>query len=194
MAEASKAQIRAEQLINKLWHDGEIGAKLQNAAASMFEDVKPDATKYAPVVAPLQSKVDKLEKDLAAEREARAKEAAARDEDRIKSTLTKKLDSARQEFGLTDAGFDMMVQRMKETGNFADPNAAAAYIVAKAPPQNVRGPTVGPQSYDPYFGLKDGDERRKRLHRDPERFRDEEIGEFLSDPDRYLREYQGAGL
>lgn len=185
MVEATKGHIRASELIDALWDDGEIGPKLQAVAKQKWPEVKVTSEKYAPVVAPLQSKIEKLEKDLATEREARAKEATDREEGRIKDALHRKLESARSEFGLTDAGFDMMVARMKETGNFGDPNAAAAYIVAKAPPQNVRGPTVGPQSYDPYFGLKDGDERLKRLHRDPERFRDDEIAEFLRDPEGY---------
>lgn len=193
MVEATKGHIRASELIDALWDDGEIGPKLQAIAKQKWPEVKVTSEKYAPIVAPLQSKIEKLEKDLATEREARAKEATDREERQIRSTIESRISEAAKEFSLTEAGVKMLHEHMI-ANNTLDAKGAAAYIVAKAPPQNVRGPTVGPQSYDPYFGLKEGDEMRKSLHRDPERFRDGEIEKFLSDPDRYLREYQGVGL
>ena len=40
------------------------------------------------------------------------------------------IEAARNAYNLTDEGLDKMVARMKETGNYTDPDAAAAELVA----------------------------------------------------------------
>ena len=77
MAEATQAQIRAQELLEQLWLDGDIGEKIRKAAKAKFPDAKILDDTVAPFVAPLKAenaalkeRLDKMEADRAAEREA----------------------------------------------------------------------------------------------------------------------------
>ena len=133
MAEATQAQIRAQELLEQLWLDGDIGEKIRKAAKAKFPDAKILDDTVAPFVAPLKAenaalkeRLDKMEADRAAEREAAEKHSA-------QTNLESALARARQDYNLTDEGFDKMVARMKETGNYADADAAAAWVASKTP-------------------------------------------------------------
>jgi hypothetical protein len=191
MVEATQAQIRAEELLNALWSDGEIGAKVRQAAKSKFPDAKIVDDVVAPFVAPLmeqnkklQERLDKFETDRTAER-AEAEERTAQ------ANLEQRLDVARRNFSLTDDGFDRMVARMKDTGNYADADAAAAWVASKTPPVAPKGPSWSPQDID-LFGSKNKDEAKEKLHRDPVGYQDDVLGEFYRDPDKFVRETLGA--
>ena len=141
MAEATQAQIRAQELLEQLWLDGDIGEKIRKAAKAKFPDAKILDDTVAPFVAPLKAenaalkeRLDKMEADRAAEREAAEKHSA-------QTNLESALARARQDYNLTDEGFDKMVARMKETGNYADADAAAAWVASKTPPAAPAGPT-----------------------------------------------------
>ena len=191
MAEATQAQIRAQELLEQLWLDGDIGEKIRKAAKAKFPDAKILDDTVAPFVAPLKAenaalkeRLDKMEADRAAEREAAEKHSA-------QANLESALARARQDYNLTDEGFDKMVARMKETGNYADADAAAAWVASKTPAAAPAGPTWRSQDLN-LFGSKDKDEALAKLHRDPEGFRDDAIEEFYRDPDKFTRETLGA--
>ena len=194
MAEATAAQIRAAELLETLWHDGEIGERIQKAAKAKWDDVKTTGEAFAPIVAPLKAGQDALAAELKAIREERAAERNA-NEDRgnevQKKTFQASLEDARKSYNLTEEGFDKMVERMKTTSNYSDPEAAAAWVASKTPPVRVDGPTFGPQSLNLY-GSQKADENMASLHRDPQRYMDEQLSEFVRDPDRYVRETMGG--
>ena len=56
-----------------------------------------------------------------------------------------------------------MVARMKETGNYADADAAAAWVASKTPAAAPAGPTWRSQDLN-LFGSKDKDETLAKLH------------------------------
>ena len=143
-----------------------------------------------PFVAPLKAenaalkeRLDKMEASRAAEKDESEKRAA---QINLESALAK----ARQDYNLTDEGFDKMVSRMKETGNYADADAAAAWVASKTPPAAPKGPTWRNQDLN-LFGSKDKDEALVKLHRDPVGYQDDQIEEFLRNPDQFMRETLG---
>ena len=196
MAEATPAQIRAEQLVNKLWRDQELGSKVQKLAKETFPDAEihtVDET-LAPALAPLKAQNDTLAAELKAmreEREAERKAAKERADEEQKISFQDQIAKARDAYSLTDEGFDKMVARMKATGNYQDPEAAAAWVSSKEPPPPAPGPTFGPQSLN-LFGSQKADENLALLHRDPERYADEQFALFQQNPDKYVAETFGG--
>jgi hypothetical protein len=187
MAEATQAQIRAAELLEQLWSDGEIGEKVRRAAKAKFPDAKIIDDTVAPFVAPLQAENAALKKRLDDMEASRAADKEAREQRAAQANLESALAKARQEYNLTDEGFDKMVGRMKETGNYADADAAAAWVASKTPPTAPAGPTWRSQDLD-LFGTKNADEARAELHRNPDKHRDDQIEAFLRDPDGFTRE------
>jgi len=196
MAEATAAQIRAEQLVNKLWRDKEVGSKVQKLAKETFPDAEihtVDET-LEPVLAPFRAQNDALAAELKAmrdEREADRKAAKERADEDQKLSFQAQISKARDAYNLTDEGFDKMVERMKATGNYQDPEAAAAWVSSKEPPPPPPGPTFGPQALN-LFGSQKADESLALLHNDPERYADEQFALFQRDPDAYVRETFGG--
>ncbi len=196
MAEATTAQIRAEQLVNKLWRDGKLGADVQKLAKETFPDAEihtVDET-LAPVLAPFRAQNEALAAELKAmreEREAERKAAKERADEEQKASFQDQIAKARNAYNLTDEGFDKMVERMKATGNYQDPEAAAAWVSSKEPPPPPPGPTFGPQALN-LFGSQKFDEKRALLHHDPEAYADAEFAEFARDPDAYTAETFGG--
>ena len=125
------------------------------------------------------------------EREADRKSAREREDEAQKLSFQEQIAKARDAYSLTDEGFDKMVERMKATGNYSDPEAAAAWVSSKNPPPPPPGPTFGPQSLN-LFGSQKPDENLALLHRDPERYADEQFALFSQDPDAYVKETFGG--
>ena len=190
MAEATEAQIRALQSLEKLWNDVDVGPTVQKKIKEIFPDAKTNDDVFGPVVAPLRAQNEALEKKLAKIEEERAAERKEREESSMKRSLDEALTAARKSYNLTEEGFDKMVARMKETGNYADADAAAAWVASKTPPAPVAGPSWKPQSMN-MFGAKKFDEAFAELHRDPQEYMDNQLALFVSDPDSYVQETFG---
>jgi hypothetical protein len=193
MAEATQSQIRAEELLNELLRDGEVGGKVRKLAKAKYPDARiVDIDSVAePLVAPLKAENAALKERLDKLEEARATEKEDAEKRVAQTNLETALTKARQDYNLTDEGFDKMVARMKETGNYADADAAAAWVASKTPAPAAPGPTWRGQDLN-LFGSKDRDEALVKLHRDPEGYRDDQIEEFLRDPDKFTRETLGV--
>jgi hypothetical protein len=190
MAEVTPEHERALALVNSLWNDGELGMKLQRKAKEAFPDIRTTDEAYAPVRAEFEARMTAQAKELdemRAERAAEKKAREERDAEKQKKSFEAAINDARNSYNLTDEGFDKMVARMKETGNYTDPESAAAWVASKTPPKPVSGPSFGPQDLN-LFGSAKADEKMAALHRDPQRYMDMELTEFVNDPDRYVRE------
>lgn len=180
---------RSRELIDALWNDATAGPAIRKAAKEKFQIALPDDT-FEPIVAPLKKEVEELRNALKEERDQRAKEKADAEENRSKRTIEDALANARKSYNLTDEGFDKMVSRMKETGNYTDADAAAAWVISKEPPpKNPAGLPFGRNRLDAARGHDD--ESRKLLLNDYEGFLDKELNDFSSDPDKYVRETFG---
>ncbi len=187
---ATEAQIRALAILEDSWNDPDFGALLQKKVKAKFPDAKTNDDVFGPIIAPVQARADKLEKELEKLREERAEERKVADEAKLKQSLDDALGAARQRYNLTEEGFDKMVARMKETGNYADAEAAAAWVASKTPAAPVAGPSWKPQSMN-LFGSKKYDEALADLHRDPGEYMDNQLAEFVRDPDAYVAETNG---
>jgi hypothetical protein len=190
MPEITPEHERALALVNSLWNDSEVGMMLQEKAKAAFPDIRTTSEAYAPIRADMDRQLAAQQKvidDLKAEREADKKEREAEVAERQKKTFEQQIAAAREAYSLTDEGFDKMVARMKETGNYTDPESAAAWVASKTPPKPVSGPTFGPQDLN-LFGSSQHDEKLAALHKNPERYMDMELTEFVRDPDKYVRE------
>jgi len=193
MAEATQSQIRAEELLNELLRDGDVGGKVRKIAKAKFPDSRiVDIESIAePLVAPLKAENDALKARLDKIEAERQKDAEEAEKRAAQTNLEQALAKARQDYNLTDEGFDKMVARMKETGNYADADAAAAWVASKTPPAAPSGPTWRSQDLN-LFGTKDRNEELAKLHRDPIGFQDDQIEAFLRDPDGFTRETLGV--
>lgn len=191
MAEATQAQIRAAELLESLWNDAEVGEKVRKAAKAKFSDTKIVDDVVAPFVEPLRAESAALRKELEQLREERAAEKVEREKAATQKTFEEAISVARQNYNLTDEGFDKMIARMKETGNYSDADAAAAWVASKTPPAQVPGPTWAPQDLN-LFGTRNADEEMAALHRDPVGFQDRQLAEFYKNPDKFVQETLGG--
>lgn len=184
------AHKRALELLDKLWNDGEIGATLRKKAKEQFGNAItiPDDT-IDPIVAPLRKEVETLRKQISDDAEKLSKERKDGEDKSARANLEKGLNDARNNYHLTDEGFDKMVERMKTTGNYSDPDAAAAWVASKSPPPAPPGPTWAPQQLK-MPGTPEGDDL-KLLHSDPSAYTDKVLGEFLKDPQGFTDETFG---
>lgn len=191
MAEATQPD-PYRTLVDKLWNDGTLGAGVRKAAKELYPNLTLPDEQIEPVVAPLkaenkalQERLDKIEKE-------RAEERKANEETRSRQTLEQSLEAARTKYNLTADGFDKMVSRMKETSNFTDAEAAAAWVAQQTPPPKAPTPNWAPKSMN-LFGTKDGrDEKFKLLHSDPMEYLDSELQEFVNNPDAYVEADRAA--
>ena len=195
MAEATKAQLRAEELLAALWTDGEVGEKVRKAAKAKFPDASIVDDVVEPFVAPLKAENEALKKRLDAMEASRADERKAWDEHNVKTTIEQAVEKARRDYNLTDEGLDKAVARVKEMGAQGDigvaVDAAAAWVASKTPAPAAPGPTWRGQDLD-LFGSKNKDDTLVKLHRDPVGFQDDQIEEFLRNPDQFTRETLGV--
>ena len=104
--------------------------------------------------------------------------------------MQSRLEAARSKFNLTDHGLQLAVDRMKETGNYADAEAAAAWVIQSAPKPAAPGPTWAPSAAD-FYGSKNASDEWAMLHKDPQAYQDAQLNAFVADPDGYTRETLG---
>lgn len=187
---ASAHEINAGKLVTALWDDSDIGSALRQKAKKVIPDLRLPEDEIAPVIARFENENKKLSDQLS---EVIAK-MTKRDEDentaRTISDMQASVDAAARAYGLTAEGREKMLDRMKTAKSF-DAEAAAAWVVSKTPPKMNDTPTWADKAMN-LFGTKEKDEKLAKLHRDPDGFRDDEINEFLRDPDRYVAETFGA--
>ena len=196
MAEATVAQQRAAALVDALWNDSTFGNEIQKRAKEMFPEagIRTADETFEPAVAPIRKQLEATSAELKALREERDAEKKASEEraaEAQKKSFEDQINAARNSYNLTDEGFDKMVARMKETGNYTDPDAAAAWVASKNPPAPVNTPTFGPQALN-FWGAEKRDESLAELHRDPQRYMDDQLAQFVRDPDRYVQETLGG--
>ena len=144
----------------------------------------------SPIIEPHMNKLRAMEEKYEKLLEERMEEKRATEDERVKVKLEEQLEKARRDYNLTEEGFNQMIDRMKSTGNYSDAEAAAAYVASKAPPAKVAGPTWAPQDLD-LFGSKNRNDALVELHRDPMGYMDSQLSEFVSDPDKYVRDTFG---
>jgi hypothetical protein len=172
---------RAAALVDKLWNDEKLGSGVRRAAKDLFPETSIIDDQLEPVVAPLREQNAALLKrldEMQAAQEAERKAATEKLEKQRDEDYATRLDAARKRYGLTDESFDKMVARMKETGNYGDPEAAAAFILSQTPAPSSPGLTVGPQFLD-FAGTRKSNERYKHLHMDPEGYFDDQVRQAL---------------
>jgi len=181
-------QTRTYELFQKLWNDDKLGAQVRAKAKEVYPDITLPDEQFAPVIAPLKAQIDELTATLAAEREERSKKEAEAAEAAAAKTFEERAQAARNGYSLTPDGFDKMIERMKETGNYTDFEAAAAWVAGQMPKPIQPGPYLGPQSLD-LFGSKNKDEQYATLWRDPSgSFLDQEFTAFMDNPRQYIQE------
>lgn len=188
-------QDRAARLISALWNDKDVGAAIRRKAKEQFPDIQTPEDNFEPVLnerlSPLKAENDALKATLEALSEKVSAREKAQTEKEAQDTLRSSLNQARDKFNLTDDGFDKMVSRMKETGNYQDAEAAAAWVASVTPPPAKPKPDWMPQAMN-LFGSNERDENLALLHRNPEAYADSQIAEMLRDPDAYVRATFGA--
>lgn len=187
----SESQRRLLTLGEDLWNDrSERGRMFREAAKTKFPDAATPEDMVEPILKPFREEVDKLREELAAERKAKSEAQEAALKRQAEMTLEQGLEAAVRRFNLTDAGRELTLQRMQATGNFTDPMAAAAWVVADNPPPKDPAGFLGPQNID-LFGssTEAADERIRLLHKDPMgKFLDAEFTDFIRDPEQYARD------
>lgn len=196
MAEAqpvNTAATRAQLLVDKLWaRKDQQGADFRKAAKELFPDINTPDEAIEIAAAPLKEKVDGLEGKLKDALDRISAREKADDDLKAENDLGMKISNAARQFGLTDQGRDKMMARMKETGNVADPEAAAAWVVSQMPkPQASNTPSWLPQKAD-LFGVAERDEKWASLHRDPLKYFDDELKECFRDPEKYVADTFGG--
>ncbi len=185
---------RAKDLVDAIWRDGDLTTRtaVRKKAKELYPEIKLPEDEYEPYIAPLKAQNDALTAELKAMRDERAEEKKAREESKTKDDLEAALNSAKAKYNLTGEGFDKMVERMKSTGNFSDAEAAAAWVAGLNPPAPPSGPTWAPQSAAPtlnkLWGTEEGGDMWKLLHKDPSAYQDAVLSEFVSDPDKFVRD------
>lgn len=193
MSDASEipaSYVRANTLIEDLLADPELGGRVRARAKEKFPDAgfKFVEDRIDPQVARLEASLkqqadrsDALEAAMTARTEA--DDTAKRGAD-----FQAQLASAKSKYRLTEDGFNMAVERMRDTKSY-DADAAAAWAAMQNPV--VKEPSklyLGPQNTN-FFGEAEYDEKMALLHKDPSgRFIDNELTSFLNDPDQYVRD------
>lgn len=185
--EIPEAFRRADQLVRELTADPELGARVRARVKEKFPDVGFVEDRIDPALSAMQARLDeqaakaKALEDALAERDQKAVDAERA------SKFTAELDAAKEKYRLTPEGFDMAVERMRATNSY-DADAAAAWAAMQNPV--VKEPSkayLGPQNAN-FFGSEEKDANWELLHKNPDRFVDNELRQFLTDPDAYVRE------
>ena len=184
------ALMRAHRLMLSLWNDDKYGEAVRAKAKELFPDFPiPDDT-VKPIVKPMQDRLEASDKKIAELEKIIEDDRKARKEESENRTFLEKLDAAVEKFGLTAEGKELMLKRMKETGNAFDADAAAAWVNSQNPPPKPPGPSIGNEPLN-LFGANNVEEQHKLLHTNPLAFEEQQIREMLSDPDKYVRETFG---
>jgi hypothetical protein len=138
--------VRSRALLDAAWTNPELRPGLRKLIKEKFPDHPVIDDQFDAISAPLKAQIDaqsaKID-ELLGTLKQRDEDAAKREAERRDQDYEANLRAARQKFALTDEGFEQMVARMKATGNYTDPDAAAAYVVSQAPPAIPSGPMYG---------------------------------------------------
>ena len=185
----SQHEERAIKLFDQLYNDPELGATLRKKAKEVFPDIRVPEDSLAPLVAPLQRQLDAMAAQNQALIDKLKKQEDEAQERATFQSLEQRVNGAVSKFSLTDEGRAKMLDRMKETGNYTDPEGAAAFI-AMSTPKPAQLPSWAPQSMN-LFGSKEYDENLALLHRNPAAYEDAQLIEFAKDPDKYVAETFG---
>ena len=177
----TKAQFAVLERANKLVEAEWGNSAFRKKAKELFPDIKlPDDT-IEPVVAPLRAELDEVKSANKALLERIEKKEKEEGDKAAQTSLEQALDNARKKYSLTDEGFDKMVARMKEKGNFTDAESAAAWVASEnPPPKPAGGPSWSPQALDLY-GSKTANDDYKLLHTDTDAFFDQTVQQILSE-------------
>lgn len=172
---------RAKALVDKNWKDPKIGAEFRKSAKESFPDITIPEETFDPVVAPVKAELEETRSQLAKALERLDAREKKEVEDGQTAAMERALSAARTKYSLTDEGFDKMTARMKETSNFTDAEAAAAWVASNTPaPKSTNGPSWAPQDLDLY-GSKTQNDDYKLLHTDTEAFFDQTVQQILSE-------------
>lgn len=194
--EANIVLQRSKALVDRLLGDrGDAGKAARAEALKLFPDlegklVDPNAD-LEPIVAPLKAQIEELTGKITARELADAEAAKALAEQRLETDFVAKVDAAVKEFNLTEEGRMAMLERVKATGNYANPAAEASYMLKDYKPVETRSAALGPQAAD-FLGKasQEDADRMKLLWNDPDgAFLDYEIETMLADPDKYARKW-----
>lgn len=183
---------RALALVNKLMGEkSATGSAFRKAAKEQFPDITIPEDHVEAAMVPVNEKMAAMENTLKTAIERLAAREKADDDFRAEADLDGKIRSAQREFGLTDSGRQKMLERMKETGNVTDPQAAAAWVHHQMPkPQATNTPTWLPQAANP-FGAAEHDAQFEALHKNPQKYMDDQLKEFVRDPEKYTADTFG---
>lgn len=183
---------RARALVDKLWGDKtEGGAYARKTAKEMFPDVVIPEDQTDIAVAPLKAEIATMGTKLTEALDKLAKRDQADADMQMENALAVKVGAARKTFNLTDAGFTKMLDRMKETGNVSDPEAAAAWVHTQTPaPKASDTPSWLPQSAN-FYGSQEKDDAFEKLHTNPQKYMDDQLKLFVQNPDQYVAETFG---
>lgn len=136
----------SRKLLASVYQDPNLRGGIRDHIKKHFPDRHLIDDDVEAATGPIRKELEKLQKQneelLANFKKRDENEDKSRKEQQDADYATR-LHSARRQFNLTDEGFDQMVARMKETGNYTDPMAAAAYIVSQAPPALPPGSLYG---------------------------------------------------
>jgi metal-dependent amidase/aminoacylase/carboxypeptidase family protein len=184
---------RAQALVDKLWGDkSATGAAVRKAAKEMYPDINIPDEQAEIAAAPLKAEIEDMRGQLKSAMDRLAAKEKADEDMRVETDLSVKIAAAAREFNLTDSGKAKMMERMKETGNYTDAQAAAAYVVSQMPkPAPSNSPSWLPEAAN-LFGTQQRDEQFEALHKDPRKYMDDQLREFSRDPDKYVADTFGT--
>jgi hypothetical protein len=184
---------RAQALVDKLWGDkSATGAAVRKAAKEMYPDITIPDEQAEIAAAPIKAEMEEIKGQLKTALDRLTAREKADDDMRVENDLAVKITSAAREFGLTESGKNKMMERMKETGNYTDAQAAAAYVVSQMPkPAPSNSPSWLPEAAN-LFGSQQREEQFESLHKDPRKYMDDQLREFARDPDKYVADTFGT--
>ena len=187
----TESQRRLIALGEQLWNDkSEKGRMFRETAKATYPAASIPEDQFEPILKPFRDEVTKLREELAEERKAKKDATDAAAQQQAERTLAQGLAAAVKRFNLTEEGQNLTIKRMQDTGNFTDPMAAAAWVVADNPPPKDPSGYLGPQAINLFGSAEESaEERIKLLHKDPMgKFLDAEFRDFVADPDQYVRD------
>lgn len=183
-------EARALRLFQALLADPKTRTQVREKTKELFPDSSFPEDHLNPTIQPLQDQMAALQEQNAAllkrldDRDTQDREAAET------RTLEQRLEAARSKYNLSGEGFDKMVERMKETGNVQDAEAAAAWVVQSMPPPEQPGPSWATTGFD--FFADHEQAALESLHTDPMAYQDAQLLEFTKNPEKYVRETFGG--
>lgn len=178
----------ADSLIADLLGDPDLGPKVRARAREKFPDkgLKFAQDAIDPVVARVEERLAASDARAAALEEALAGVTKTRGDEKRASDFTGQLQAARSKYRLTDAGFEMAVERMRETNAF-DPDAAAAWAAMQNPEVKTPNKTVLGSQYANIFAQPEDNAAVHALYKDPDgSFLDRHFQAMLDNPEAYM--------